>query len=350
MIQSRHVAVAAIGLSFLPACAAPRATGDAARSPAQGALHPTASAMTVGSAAEAARLRALVAADQRAASAALEQGLARGLGGLLSADAVLLVGGMPIVRGRDQARRVLGQADSSEGFRLEWQSLQGILAPDGSHGVTYGVAMANQPAGRAGAPAGAAAPTLGRVAIYWSRTSADGWEARAVAFLTPWPEPRVDGRQSVTASERVLAVRPPRSDAMWRTDSLFSSMSKREGAGRAFRAFAAPNAVLLFARGPIAIGPAQIEAAIDGALANVEATWSPCLAVLNDAGDFGFTVGDAEFSVASAAGPAERAYSKYLTVWQRAEGGEWKYVFDGGNARRNPSRGGSDAGAGACGQ
>jgi ketosteroid isomerase-like protein len=50
-------------------------------------------------------------------------------------------------------------------------------------------------------------------------------------------------------------------------------------------------------------------------------------------GDLGFTVGEATFDF----GQFGTFYSKYLTVWQKQDTGEWRYVADLGNNRPAPT-------------
>ncbi len=35
-------------------------------------------------------------------------------------------------------------------------------------------------------------------------------------------------------------------------------------------------------------------------------------------------------------GTSRTSYSKYLTIWRRADAGQWRYVIDGGNDRPQP--------------
>ncbi|HXL35333.1 MAG TPA: hypothetical protein VN953_10445 [Gemmatimonadales bacterium] len=53
-------------------------------------------------------------------------------------------------------------------------------------------------------------------------------------------------------------------------------------------------------------------------------------------GDLGFTVGEAEIHTMGPDGTSRTSYSKYLTIWRRADAGQWRYVIDGGNDRPQP--------------
>ena len=74
--------------------------------------------------------------------------------------------------------------------------------------------------------------------------------------------------------------------------------------------------------------------AVASALADVAPgvlTWEPRFADVAPSGDLGFTVG-----VATIHGGTQTRWTKYLTVWKRQRGGEWRFVADGGNPAPAP--------------
>ncbi len=54
---------------------------------------------------------------------------------------------------------------------------------------------------------------------------------------------------------------------------------------------------------------------------------------VSQAGDLGFTVGNAVFTGEREDGARILRYSKYLTVWKKQRDGSWRFVVDGGNDR-----------------
>lgn len=113
---------------------------------------------------------------------------------------------------------------------------------------------------------------------------------------------------------------------MRQADLDFSASSTREGAGRAFGKFAAPDAVLIGGGANSPAGAAVIEATMSKSLDGYQVNWAPVMADAAPSGDLAMTIGSAKFVKGQTV-----FYSKYLTVWRRQADGSWKYILDGGN-------------------
>jgi hypothetical protein len=113
-------------------------------------------------------------------------------------------------------------------------------------------------------------------------------------------------------------------------DADFSAASVSQSSGPAFEAFAAPNAIGVNG-GELVFGPQALgEAFTIGP--NDVISWVPLHSDAAASGDLGFTVGDATFVFPDFG----TFFSKYLTVWERQDTGDWKFVADFGNSRPGP--------------
>jgi plastocyanin len=120
-------------------------------------------------------------------------------------------------------------------------------------------------------------------------------------------------------------------DAILAADAAFSAASVANGSGPAFEQFAAPNAIAN--SGDLVFGPADIGVAFASEPGDT-VSWIPRFADVAASGDLGFSVGEATFDLAD----GTLFFSKYLTVWQKQNTGEWRYVADLGNSRPAPTQ------------
>ena len=109
-------------------------------------------------------------------------------------------------------------------------------------------------------------------------------------------------------------------------DAAFSAASVSNGSGPAFEQYAAPNAIAI-GGGEFVFGPTDIGAAFTGGPNDV-VSWVPLHSGAAASGDLGFSVGEAVFVIEGAG----TFYSKYLTIWQKQNTGEWRFVADEGNS------------------
>ncbi|HEX6105937.1 MAG TPA: nuclear transport factor 2 family protein [Gemmatimonadales bacterium] len=270
----------------------------------------------------------LIAAGNAVSDAIASQGLPAGLGGALAEDALLLMPRTNTIEGRAAGTAFLsGDPTAPSSFR--WEVVVAEVSSDGTQGYTW--AQGEFTIDLGGGPV-----TLpGFFLMYWRRGAGGDWEIAALVFNSGGPlaspipagfgTPENKHRRNFPNTE----VADQR-DAVRAADAAFSATSAAEGTGVAFERFAAPNAIAA-GGGQLIYGPADIGEAFTGEPDDV-VSWVPRFADVAASGDLGFTVGDATFDLVSV-----DFYSKYLTIWQKQDTGEWLYVADLGNSRPAPA-------------
>lgn len=298
--------------------AAPREAGSAARSEASDAAHLDLREERA----------ALIEAGNALSAAIASQGVPAALTAVLDDDVLLLSPRSNLITGGAAAASFLA-ADPLRPLALEWHVLAAEVSNDGTQGYTWGEGSSTFDFGAG------AAPRPSFFLIYWRR-EAPGEEWRVATFVVNAGGPQStaipDGFGTPTTRHRrnfpnteageqraeVLAV-----------DAAFSAASVAQGSGPAFAQFAAPNAMGV--AGEFVFGPAALGEAFTGAPGEV-VSWTPLHSDVAASGDLGFSVGEATFVLLSGT-----FYSKYLTVWQKQDTGEWLYVADFGNSRPAPA-------------
>ena len=285
------------------------------------ALARAADAQTCGTAGErepAAARSSLGAAEQDAAAAMSGMGFGEVLPGIISDDGVVLVANAPLVRGRENAVRVLSAMPGRRAPQT-WQPLRILVSRDGLFGTTFGISVIGTGAGRPS--------TLGRYITVWRCNAQNSWQAVAHADIRPTPANlRLPSDISLT-----LGDSSPR-DAFARADLDFARLAADSGAPAAFARYASADAITFAGSGEINIGPGGIRARMMEGRTGTQWRWHPVVSFVAATGDLGATVGEAEIRVPGSA----PFYSKYLTVWQRQPDGSLKFVVDGGNSRPGP--------------
>lgn len=269
------------------------------------------------------QLRAsLAAADRAAGESAQQGGLMVALEAVASEHLVLVYPGAPVVAGRDAVRAFLLAQPGLANLVVGWTPLHVEASSDGTFGVSYGVTGIME-RGATGTPL-----RFGKYMSAWRRTGAV-WRlvAHAQLHLT---EPQEASLPPGFAPPPPLD-RSDRSFAFALADSAFAALAGREGAERAFAAYAAEDAVTFPAGGVLTRGPEAIGRGVRDAAGPTHWRWWPVAAGGDPAGELGFTVGEAEIRSADRA-----SYSKYLTLWRREAGGAVRFLADGGNARPAP--------------
>ncbi|HYC31773.1 MAG TPA: DUF4440 domain-containing protein [Gemmatimonadales bacterium] len=269
---------------------------------------------------------ALIDAGNAVSAAIAAEGDVAGLGGALAADALLLSPRAAIQEGRDAAIAFLSTAPIAP-RGMHWDVIAADVSNDGTQGYTW--AQGGYTIDLGSGPAAVPAFFL----TYWRRAEA-GWEIAALSLNTGGPQslPLPAGFGTPTTKHRRnfpnTEIAEQR-DELLAADAAFSAASLSDGTGPAFGRFAAPNAIavdaiLLFGPGPIeqafTLGPNDV------------VSWVPRFADAAPSGDLGFTVGDAVFAFAEFG----TFYTKYLTVWQKQNTGEWLFVADFGSSRPAP--------------
>jgi ketosteroid isomerase-like protein len=240
------------------------------------------------------------------------------LPGILADDGVLLLANAPVVRGRENAVRVLGAMPGRRAPQT-WQAFRVLASRDGLLGATFGISAIEAGAGRP--------RTLARYITVWRCNAQNSWQVVAHADIRPTP-PNLRLPPDIPLT---LGDSSPR-DAFARADLDFARMATDSGAPAAFARYAAPDAITFAGSGEINVGPSGIRARMMEGRTGAQWRWHPVVSFVAATGELGATVGEAEIRVPGSA----PSFSKYLTVWQRQPDGSLKFIVDGGNARPGP--------------
>jgi ketosteroid isomerase-like protein len=271
----------------------------------------------------------LLQAGNALSAAIASQGVPAALGAALASDALLLSPRVNLLQGRAAAVAFL-TSDPIAPSALNWTVFAADVSNDGTQGYTWaeGGLTVNIGTGPLQLPA--------FFLIYWRRAAAgDDWQIAAMTIANAGPHeggipagfgtPDTKHRRNFPNTE----VGEQRA-ALLAVDAAFSAASVANGSGPAFQQFAAPNAIAV--SGDLFFGPADIGVAFESGPKDV-ISWTPRFSDVAASGDLGFTVGEAVFDFADFG----FFYSKYLTVWQKQNTGEWRYVADLGNSRPAPA-------------
>jgi ketosteroid isomerase-like protein len=277
----------------------------------------------------------LLATDAMRGEVATRQGLAAAATGWLDSDVVYLRAGAPILYGRAAALAVLGDAPV-ERATYQWRALGGGVSRDARGGYTFGIATTATP--NAEGP-----PTIrsDRYVAFWRRGPDNSWRIIAYADVggpplsaaAPIPTAELPPTLAIPRGRRADAARQVR-----QADSAFALAADLQGTGVAFATYVAPQGVVFFGS-EIVAGTDAVRALYDeqqrtGGTLN----WRPVYADAVDSGDLGLTVGEYVFTGRGANGSVVQRFGKYLTIWKKQPGGEWRFVVDGGNVSPTPNR------------
>jgi len=117
-------------------------------------------------------------------------------------------------------------------------------------------------------------------------------------------------------------------------DAAFSTLSVEKGAGPAFAAYLADDAVFLpNGENPISGKQAIVKYFSDGVYT---LEWKPLKAEIAKSGELGYTYGTSELRAKDKDGKTQVRYFKYASVWKKQKNGEWKLVLDIGNQSPAP--------------
>jgi ketosteroid isomerase-like protein len=271
----------------------------------------------------------LLAADAAASDSTARAGLAEGFTAMLAGDAIYLHPGAVVMRGREAIRAFLAAQASTAGTSLRWQPLRAGVSADGRAGYTWGVSVVTVP-GADGAPV----TRFGRYISFWRRGGDGRWKVAANVQIRPGSRAPLQTPAGWSAGAVPDTGRGGARAKLEQADRDFAAMGAQRGPGPAFAAFADPGAVTFSQQ--LNFGPAEIGAGFDPNDGSHWA-WAPVASGAAESGDLGFTVGQAEISAPDERGQAQTFHSKYLTIWHRQEGGGYRYLVDGGNARPAPN-------------
>jgi ketosteroid isomerase-like protein len=274
---------------------------------------------------------ALLRADLGRADSVAHRGYTDGLSGIFTDNVVYLRGGLPIVLGRPAARAIIAAESLGTRVTVRWQPVRAEASSDGKSGYSYGYSIY-----------GAAQPTstsvrIDRYIAFWRR-EAEGWRIAGYAETYGTP-PAPLALPAAAQSSAMKDVPMPRTrgalEAIRSADVDFSRDATKFGTGEAFGRYAAEDAQIFSGPGEFISGPRAITQSFGPTPAKNGLVWHPVHGAVSEAGDLGFTVGNAVFTGEREDGAPSVSYSKYLTVWKKQRDGSWRYVVDGGSARPN---------------
>lgn len=262
----------------------------------------------------------LLAVDQAYATAAKSTNLIEALVAPLAPQGVFLAPGPVFPRGPGDVRTLLQANPNNASSKFEWTAIRVDVSSDGREGYTVGYTETTLPSG---------AIVPGRYLSYWAKQSDGTWKIEAfkrigrvpgAVSLTPPPgfETSDDKHRRYFPNTDAAAE----ADAAAATDLAFSNLAQVVGNAESFARYAAPTAMQSGSGASVGweFGRAAIAAAHAGDPLGVF-SWTPVIARAAASGDLAFTVG----WVFNAAG---QTLSKYFTVWQKQDTGDWLYVVD----------------------
>jgi ketosteroid isomerase-like protein len=277
----------------------------------------------------------LLAVDAARGDLATRQGLTAAAAGWLDTGVVYLRAGAPILYSRAAALSVLGDAPV-ERSTYQWRPLGGGVSRDGRGGYTFGIVTTAMPNAD-----GPPAIRSDRYVAFWRRGPDNVWRIIAYADVggpplsasAAIPTAELPPTPAIPRGRRAEAVRQVR-----QADSAFALAADLQGTGVAFATYVAPQGVV-FSGSEIVMGIDAVRALYDeqqrtGGTLN----WRPVYADAVDSGDLGLTVGEYVFTGRGANGTVVQRFGKYLTIWKKQPGGEWRFVVDGGNTSPTPNR------------
>lgn len=271
----------------------------------------------------------LLRADIGRADSVLKRGLADGLALNLTDDVVYLRDGLPIVRGRAATRTIAAAESLVTPFAVRWQPVRAEASRDGKTGYTYGYTIVST------VVAGAPVIRVDRYIAFWQLLPV-GWRIAAYAETYGTPPAALTLPPSIATSVMANAPMLRRTgplEAIRAADMSFSNDATKYGTGVAFGRYAASDAQMFSGPGEFISGPHAISQSFDATTVKNLLVWHPVHGDVSEAGDLGYTVGNAVSTGYREDGAKVVHYSKYLTVWKRQRDGSWRYVVDGGSAR-----------------
>lgn len=261
-------------------------------------------------------LRTLLEAD-RALAVGVQTASVAALQSVLSDDAVLLLDGVPLLKGRAAIEQ--HTRSSSVALPARWTIVHSDVSLDGTLG--YVLAWTEHSRARFGKSLGVWQHDGNRWRLAaWTETTAAGPlpDPRPVFPAPPAAKPRRDAPAKL--AESVLEA-----------DLAFSQLSVLEGFGGALAAYAAPHGVLMPNGRGFVIGTDQIAAHAARIPKDTVIEWRPLITTAAESGDLAYTAGTSVFKATAPNGSERRVDGKYITVWMSLEGG-WRFVADGGNS------------------
>jgi ketosteroid isomerase-like protein len=236
---------------------------------------------------------------------------------------------LPIVRGRLAARALAAAESLGTPLAVRWQPVRAEASRDGKSGYSYGYTILSS------TTSGKPTIRVDRYIAFW-RLLPVGWRIAAYAETYGAPPAPLSMPDSVASSAVPDVPMSRRSGALEdirAADTDFSKDASKFGTGEAFGRYAASDAQMFSGPGEFISGPAAITQSFGSPTEKSSLVWHPVHGEVSQAGDLGFTVGNAVFTGEREDGARILRYSKYLTVWKKQRDGSWRFVVDGGNDR-----------------
>jgi ketosteroid isomerase-like protein len=273
---------------------------------------------------ERARLRAADLAHSAASNS-----LPGGFLAHLTDDAVFLFPNAPYVQGHAGIGALLAAppAPFVPGITLSWTPVFVDVSVDAKVGYSFGNVEIPRPG---------LTMLRGQYIAFW-RKEQGAWKVEAwnmsPAFFPPGPLPPDFGEALLgSVSGRFHPVdMGQEAGLLMSVDAAFSQASVDFGQAVAFGNFAHEHAIVLAGGEPdFVIGREAIIESRQGAGGTL--SWIPRLGGVGPRGDLGWSMGTYVIQ-----GELGTGYGKYLSVWQRDEAGEWKFVQDAGSGNPPPA-------------
>ncbi len=281
---------------------------------------------------------ALLAADSAFAVQA-SQALLPAFRDILDDDAIFLDPGERVVVGKAATLAMLASDGVSAAGTQAWRAVRVDVSADGGAGYTYGFGSVTGSFG----PGGAARALPVKYIAYWRKHQTGAWRlaayVRVFQRVTAPADPPAGFESPRGRQHRHFPNQDPgrARRAVMDADRAFAARAVSDDVPTAFGAYAAPDGAILSGQPGIVYGPDAIRSHFRANFpAKGRILWRPVAGDVAAGGDLGFTVGEAEIHTVDPDGIPRTSYTKYLTVWRRADAGEWRYVIDGGNDRPQP--------------
>jgi len=114
-------------------------------------------------------------------------------------------------------------------------------------------------------------------------------------------------------------------------DREFARQSVEKGSHESFLAYIDDSCVLLRPNRQPVIGRKKIEEMFSTPDTSFTLNWEPLFADISESGDLGYTYGIYTVQMDSPEGDLVNKEGTYVTIWEKDQNGNWKFVLDTGN-------------------
>ncbi|MBK6967446.1 MAG: nuclear transport factor 2 family protein [Bacteroidales bacterium] len=112
------------------------------------------------------------------------------------------------------------------------------------------------------------------------------------------------------------------------TELAFSRMAVDSGIEAAFRAYAAPDAVMKRGNRLISGYDSVVDYLDKNRQKGAELSWTPDFISVSQSGDLAYTYGGYVYTFPDSSGVIHKQEGFFHTVWKRQPDGKWKFVWD----------------------